>query len=138
MRYYLDTCVWRDFYENRIGFKGKLLGSQANELFLKIIKRKDKIIFSDFVVKELKKDFTEQEINEMLTILFFSKVLEKAGFSEKDYKEAKKIGLERNIPPGDVLHAIISKNSNSILVSQDNHINKLNDIVKVMKPEEII
>lgn len=137
-RYYLDTCIWRDFYENRFGHKGEPLGSHANQLFVKLIKGKDKIIFSDFVVKELKKDFNEQEISEMLTILFLSKVLERVGFSEEDYKEAKKIALERNIPAGDALHAIIARNNNSIFVSQDKHAVKLKDIAKVMKPEQVV
>ena len=37
-KYYIDTCVWRDYYENRFSKSGKPFGKYAACLFMKIIK----------------------------------------------------------------------------------------------------
>ena len=138
MKYLFDTCIWRDHYENRFGPQGRPLGKYATKLFMRIFRNKDVLLFSEFIIRELKSDFSENEINEMLNVLFIANILEKVEVFEEDYKEAKKIGLERNLPTGDVLHAIIARNNGAILVSQDNHCQQLKDIVEVKKPEQII
>lgn len=138
MKYYLDTCIWRDHYENRLGRNGRPLGLYASRLFEHILKKRHTLLYSEFTIRELKIDFDEEEINNMLKILFISKILEKVEVCEKDYKAAKIIGIERDIPKGDVLHAILARKSKAILVSQDSHFQKLKDIVEVKRPEEII
>lgn len=45
-KYYLDTSIWVDFYDER-GTKGE----QAKLLLRKIIQEDKIIIFSDFIVK---------------------------------------------------------------------------------------
>ena len=137
-KYYFDTCIWRDHYENRYAFSGKPLGEYATKLFMHIIKNKDILLFSEFIVRELRNDFDEKEINDMLNVLFMTGILKSVEVSEDNYKEAKKIGSERNLPPGDALHAILARNNKAILVSQDEHHQKLKDIVEVKKPEQII
>jgi len=85
MEYYFDTCIWRDFYENRRGYYNKSLGEYANKLMKKIIKNKDQILFSEFTIKELRKDYDKEEIGNVLNILFFIGILKKVNFSEEDY-----------------------------------------------------
>ena len=135
---YFDTCIWRDHYENRYGLSGKPLGEYATKLFVKVMRDKNVLLFSEFIVRELKSDFDEEEINNMLNILFISGILKRVEVTEEDYKEAKNIGTERKLPPGDVIHAILARKNNAILVSQDEHLQKLTDMVKVKKPEESI
>jgi predicted nucleic acid-binding protein len=137
-RYYFDTCIWRDHYENRFGLGGRPLGGYATKLFIKILRKKDNLFFSEFIIRELKSDYKEEEIIKMLNILFVSGVLKRVELTEKDYKEAKSIGTMRNLPHGDVLHAILARKSRAILVSQDKHLQRLRDIVNVKRPEEII
>lgn len=136
--YYFDTCIWRDFYESRFGLGGRNLGSSAAKLFMHIIKNKKSLNYSEFIIRELKRDYDLKEINLMLNFLFVSKILVKVKVTKENYSKSKKIAEELNVPPGDVLHALIAKKSNSILVSQDNHMQKLKHIVEVKKPEEII
>lgn len=137
-KYYFDTCIWRDHYEARFSLTGKPMGDYASRLFAKVIKDKDTLFFSEFIIRELKSDFDNEDISNMLNVLFVSGILKKAEISEIDYRKAKEIGLERNLPPGDVLHAIIAAKSNAVLVSQDKHLQQLKDIVEVKRPEEII
>jgi predicted nucleic acid-binding protein len=137
-KYYFDTCIWRDHYENRIGSQGRPLGKYATNLFANVIKNQDTLLFSEFIIRELKNGFNEKEISEMLNVLYIAGILEKVTMKEEDYKEAKRQGMERNLPAGDVLHALLARKNNAIFVTQDNHCLQLKDIVEVKKPEEII
>jgi len=138
IKYYFDTCIWRDFYENRFGYSGRPLGSLANRLFLHVMKKKQILLFSDLVVSELKKDYSENDIVNMLNFLYISGILQKVNFSKKNYQEAYSISLKRKLATGDVLHAIIARNNNAIMVSQDKHFQNLKDIAIIKKPEQII
>lgn len=137
-RYYLDTCIWRDHYENRFGLSGNPLGEYASKLFMRIIKNKEIVLFSELIIRELKSDYDEKEIDKMLNILLMIGILKRVEISKNDYKEAKRIGTERGLPFGDVLHAILARDNNAVLISQDKHHQELKDIVEVKKPKEII
>ena len=64
-RYYLDTSIWLDLFENR-GINGEI----AKEFFRKIIITESKIIFSEAVKDELLKyGFHPEELNHLLSIL---------------------------------------------------------------------
>jgi predicted nucleic acid-binding protein len=137
--YYLDTCIWRDFFEDRISRSGNLFGKYAAALFIKIMENKDTIIFSDSLIWELKRDYDEEEVMDMLSFLFFSKVLIKIEITPEEYKEAKALSIQRQIPFIDCLHAIQARNHDAIMVSQDKHfIRNLSDIIKTIRPQEII
>lgn len=136
--YLLDTCIWRDFYENRFSKIGRPLGKYATDLFMKILKNKDKIYFSESLPRELKKDYNEKEINDMLNLLFIGNVLVRIEIKKEEYLEAKKLSEERNIPFVDCLNTIHARNYKAIMVSQDPHYFKgLKDIVKSVRPEKI-
>ncbi len=135
-KYLIDTCVWRDFYEDRFSKTGNPLGEHATSLFMKIIKAKDTIIFSESLVWELKRDYNENDINDLLHLLFTNKILLRIGIAKEEYKEAKKLAQERDLPFVDCLNAIHARNHNAILVSQDGHFfEKLSDITKPVRPQ---
>lgn len=136
-KYYCDTCIWRDFYENRTGLKGKPLGKYASDLFIRIIKKKEILLYSDLIIKELTIDYGEKEITDMFNFLFLANILKRVEINKEDYFEAKKLAEEKEIPIADVLHAILSRNNKAIFVSQDQHAQELKELVKVKKPEEI-
>ena len=138
MDYFIDTCIWRDFYENRYSKSGRPLGKYATNLFMKILKKDDKILFSESLIWELKKDDNEQEINNMLNLLLINKVLIRIDISKEEHLEAKEISQKRNIPYVDCLNVIQAKNHKAIMISQDIHyIKNLADIIKTIKPEDI-
>ena len=137
--YLLDTCIWRDFYENSFSKIGRPLGEYATRLFMKILRDKDKILFSEALILELKKDYEERDVNDMLNLLFLNKTLERIEITKEEHLEAKKLSQERNIPYIDCLNAIHARNYKAIMVSQDDHYFKnLIDITKTIKPEDII
>lgn len=138
-KYLLDTCIWRDFYEDRISKSERPLGKYATNLFVKILKNKDKIIFSEALIWELRKDYEEREIYDMLNLLFLNNVLVNVSITREEYSEAKKLAQERSLPFIDCLNAIHARNHKAILVSQDEHYLKyLSDVSRAVRPEQII
>jgi predicted nucleic acid-binding protein len=137
-QYLIDTCIWRDFYENRFGKSRRPIGKYATDLFMEILKNKDKILFSEALVRELKKDYSEEDINDMLNLLFINKTLLRIEITKEEYSEAKKLSGERNLPFIDCLNAIQARNHKAIMVSRDEHfIKNLSNIVKPAKPENL-
>ncbi len=137
-KYLLDTCIWRDFYEDRFSKSGRPLGQYATDLFIKILRNKDKIILSETLIWELKKDYKEIEIYDMLNLLFLNKVLVKIDINKEEYFEAKRLAQERSLPFINCLNAVHARNHNAIIVSQDYHYLKgLSDISKAIKPEQL-
>ena len=137
-KYLLDTCIWRDFYENRISKTGRPLGEYSHKLFMKIFKDKYQILYSESLIWELKKDYDDKEIEDMLNLLFLAKVLVRIEIAKEEHLEAKKLALERNIPFVDCLNAVHARNYKALLVSQDLHcLKNLKDIAKAVRPEEI-
>lgn len=135
--YYLDSCIWRDYYENRFGQKGKPIGEFALRFLTKVIENKNILLFSELTIKELKIYLSDNEINNMLSILFCSNILRKIDISNEDYKKAKEIAISRGIPHSDAVHAVAAMRNNAVLVTRDRHFDKLKDIVEVKKPEEV-
>ena len=137
-RYYFDSCIWRDHYENRFGPRGRPLGKYATALFNRIIKKQDTLLFSDLNIRELKLAYTDEDINDMMRLLSMMSILKHVETKREDNIKAEKVAKERNLPPGDALHAILARNNNAIMVSQDKHYQKLKDIADIKRPEELI
>ncbi len=135
-KYYVDTSIWMDLVEDRKGYNNEPLGSYALKLFAMIKAKKHKMVVSDLLVRELESKYSMEEINGMM--LPFQKIMEKVFVTTEQRDEAKKIAKERNLPPGDVLHAIIARDNNYIMITRDKHFRDLLDITKHSKPEEII
>lgn len=137
-KYWFDTCIWRDFYENRFSKAGNPLGEYATNAFMKTLKKGNKILFSESLIRELHIDYNKGEIDEMLNFLFMSSILLKVEITKEEYLEAKELSEKRKLPFVDCLNAVQARNHKSIIVSQDEHFTKnLSDIAKVIKPQEL-
>ena len=67
-RYYLDSCIWRDYFENRSD-RFRPLGDWALALIKKIIAEGDFIVYSDVVEDELRQCMSEEQLAERLSII---------------------------------------------------------------------
>ena len=137
-KYWFDTCIWRDFYEDRFSKTGNPLGEYATNAFMKMFRKGSKVLFSESLIRELHKDYKKDEINEMLNFLFLSNILIKIEITKEEYLEAKELSEKRKLPFVDCLNAIQARNNKATIVSQDEHFTKnLSDIVKVIKPQNL-
>lgn len=133
--YLVDTCIWRDFYEYRFSESGRHLGKYATEFFMRVLKNKDKILFSEGLIRELRKYYTEEGIYDMLNLLFRMQLLVRIEVTPEEFKEAGRLSQDRNLPFVDCLNAVQARNYCAIMVSQDRHyFDNLSDVVKTIRP----
>lgn len=130
-RFYLDTSIWLDFFENRGNN-----GNAAYKLLKFIINRNYKMIFSEAIKDELLEyGLSIEDIRGFLSI--FKRNILCLYINKKQFGKAKDISNKRNIPVFDVLHAIIARDNSAVMITRDRHFDELLDIVKYKKPEEI-
>ena len=134
-KYYLDSCIWRDYLEDRED-KFRPLGEWAFRLIQKIIKDEDMIIISDAVFGELR--VFNPNIDIKITELVTELCLFNIESSREQFIEAKNIAKKLKIPINDVLHAILARDNEATLITRDKHFLDLLNIIDVKKPEDLI
>jgi predicted nucleic acid-binding protein len=135
-RYYLDTSIWIDIYEDRVGFNGEPLGEFGFQLLLMIKENKEKIVISDIVYSELKQHYSLECIKGMF--LPFEECIIIVNSTTKQKNDAKQLGQKLCVPYPDALHAFLARDNNLVLITRDRHFQKLDGITKHKKPEDII
>ena len=135
-RYYFDTSVWLDLFENR-DEPNLPKGKWASKLVSMIIKNDDIIIYSDNNLFELAiLGYSQYELEKMFTSL--RPILLFAESTEKQIGQAKDLSFKRNIPKRDALHALIARDNKAILVTLDKHFQKLLDIMEPKRLQDLI
>lgn len=134
-KYYIDTAIWRDFYEGRCeGFKP--LGLWAFEFFRKVREEKGILLYSDIIEKELSIFLEKKMIGDLLNSI--SEFIQKVETKPEQVKEAYHLARMLRIPFADALHSILARDNNAVIITRDHHFNLLRSIADVKKPEELI
>ncbi len=126
--YYIDTCIWRDYLENRED-RFRPLGQWALSLFQLIQENDDVVLYSELVIRELKLRFKDEEITSCLHSLAHKPILVPIG--DRQVQEAEIIGRIREVGTADALHAILARDADAILVTRDAHYMDLVDIATI-------
>ena len=135
-RYYFDTSIWLDFFENR-NEPNLPKGEWANKLINKIISEDNKIAYSDAVKDEIVDlGYSIGEVENLLEPL--NRILIFVEATKKQFGKAKDLSARRSVPLFDALHALIARDNKAIMVTRDAHFKKLKDIIKYKRPEDII
>ena len=135
-KYYLDTSIWLDFFENR-NEPNLPKGDWAHKLLNKITKNNEKVIYSDVIILEFGvAGYQPHEIEKLFEKI--KPILIFVESTEKQARKAKDLSLKRDVPKGDALHAILARDNKATLVTLDNHFKKLLDITKPKRPQDII
>ena len=133
MKFYLDTNIWIDYFENRSdGLRP--LGEFAFQFLKKVVETNSVIYYSDLVKTELNKVLTKKVIdpkfNDIPNLVYVE-------FTKEDYFFAKKIVSSFNIHFTDAFHAAIASRLGAVLITRDKHFDYL-DFIEVKKPEEVL
>ena len=133
--FYVDTNIWIDYFENRSdGLRP--LGEWANQFFIQCKQFHAHIVVSDHVLNELSQFYTPQQLD--LFFESFGKLIVNISTKNNQLVEAKNI--ERSFPEShhaDILHAIIARDMNALVITRDKGFYSLSKIVRVARPEEI-
>jgi len=134
-KFYLDTAIWRDYFEDRKdGIKP--LGEFAFQFLKNCQKNSCKVLFSDLVVEELKGDYSDERIAGLFSP--FEDILVKVFLSDEQISEARKISsLVKETHFKDALHSVLARDNKAVMVTRDKHFDVLADIVEIAMPEDI-
>lgn len=132
-KYYFDTSIWIDIYGER-GYNGEV----AKKLMDKIILFNDIVLYSETVIRELKRlEFSDYEINTILNIAKPDNI-RRIHQTKEQVEEAKRVAKGRDVPLGDAIHAILARDHEAVLISRDRDFEKLKDITQVEIPENLV
>lgn len=136
IKYYLDTCIWRDYFEDRTdGLRP--LGEWAFQLIKQIIAEEGLFIFSNLAEKELRDYYSESKFAQLLETIP-NDLLVYVRFSHEQFRESLVLAKKFDVPKKDALHLVIARDASAVLVSRDNHFFALDSIYRTYKPEELI
>ncbi len=131
-KFYLDACIWRDYFENRSD-RFRPLGEWALRLIKKIKDERGLFVISDHLLRELKM----KDVTELMNIISYKSIII-IRCNHIQFKEAKRLSKIFNIPRGDALHAILARDNDALLITRDKHFYELQDYVEINKPEDLI
>ncbi|MFH1917192.1 MAG: PIN domain-containing protein [Nanoarchaeota archaeon] len=134
MRYYVDTCIWMDFLEDRKDPQ-KDLSKIAFQFLRKLQEQKKTIIISTPLMAELQEWCDPAVINGLF--LPFANAI-KIQPRQEQAIEARKLAKTLKIPFTDALHAILARDAAAIVVTRDKHFRCLEHICIAKKPEELL
>ncbi len=134
-KYYIDACIWRDYFENRSD-NLRPLGDWAFRFIKKVVDEGGLFLISDMLLVELRKFYTDKQIVSMFEIVP-PELRVNISTSEKQTEDALKMKNQLKIPSGDAFHAVLAKDNDALMISRDAHFYGVMGIV-VKKPEELI
>lgn len=121
MRFYIDTCVWIDFIEDRT----------EDDFLLKCLREKHIVLISKFLLEELLAHINPSDLRIILILLESYGILSRITSSEAQDSSALTLSRERDVPRGDALHAILARDNDAILITRDKHFLSLKDICRI-------
>lgn len=134
-KFYLDTAIWRDYFEDRKdGIRP--LGEFAFQFLKNCEKKACKVLYSSLVVQELKSDYSQERIAEVFSS--FRHFLVDVPISNEQIAEARKIASSvKEAHLKDIMHAILARDNCAVMITRDKHFDALMHLVEVSKPEDI-
>jgi len=139
--YYVDSCIYLNLWKKESDDSGNLLWKFAKEFFEKAEDEGSIIYYSGFLLKELMFILSTERYLDERGRLESSPNFNKIILSKEEYSLAKRIKKGNvNISFYDVIHMLIAKKTNSILVTRDKGLIEFAKrfSVKSKKPEEIL
>jgi len=134
-KFYLDTAIWRDYFEDRNdGLRP--LGEFAFQFLKNCDKKGYTVLYSGLVVQELKSAYSKERITELFSS--FKHFLVKVSISNEQLLEARKISISTDgTHLKDIIHSILAKDNGAVMITRDRHFDVLANIVEVSKPEDV-
>lgn len=140
--FYVDSCIYLNLWQKEVeSFVKKPLWKIAKNFFEKIEKQNLTIYYSGFLLKELKFILTEEEFKKKKKLFESSPNFKRIFLSEKEFNLAQKIEKKLNyeISFYDILHMLLAKKTNYILITRDKKLLKYSKkyLIKLKKPEKL-
>jgi predicted nucleic acid-binding protein len=139
MKYYVDTCIWLNYFKKEVRNNVKYWEITKNFLNF-VIQSKSKIIVSTIVIKELKFKLGAK-FNIILENLRKDDSIILISTTSQDYQLARQLERINNFKLSfyDFLHIAICKRLNISLITRDKDLIKIGTYyIEINKPEDLI
>jgi len=139
--YYVDSCVYLNLWQKEKSRLGRPLWKYAKNFFEKVEQKESSIYYSGFLLKELSFILTENEFAQKRLMFMTSPNFKKIKLTLDEYKLAQKIEFKnKNIGFYDIIHMLLAKKTNSVLITRDKKLLKLAKKYKIntKRPEKIL
>jgi len=141
MNFYVDTCIYLNLWLKEKSKQDLPLWRYAKEFFESVENSGLKIYYSGIILKELSYILTKEEFNKK-RVVFNSPIFEKLILSKEELNLARYIEseLKYEISFYDIIHLLLAKKSNSILITRDRKLLYIakNYSVTAKRPENIL
>ena len=120
--FYVDACIYLNLWQKEEDeIRGVPCWKSAKDFFEKYDNDDSIIYYSGFLLKELKFILGDQEFNQKYQLFRQSSNFERIFLSEGEYSQAQSIESELNygISFFDVIHMLLARKSDSILITRD-------------------
>jgi predicted nucleic acid-binding protein len=129
---YLDTCIWLDHFEER-GPRGL----EANALLRHIVATDGCVFYSDLILVELRQaGYSADRIGSIMAAAK-PRWLRHVHIYQSLVSAARQIARIRQLPLGDVIHALVAKEHGLLLVTHDAHFARLRDLARIATPADL-
>ena len=102
----------------------------------------ENIYYSGFILKELKYILSEEEFNQKRELFNSNKIFIRETLTKEEYEFGRKLELDlkNKLSFFDILHFLLARKTNSILITRDNKLIEIsNELgVEAKKPEEVL
>ena len=135
MKFYVDTCVYLNLWKREESILP--FWKLAKDFFEK--HNDATFYYSGFVLKELKFILSEDVFERKRKLFIHSPNFQRMFLSDKEYGEAQRLDKQLGVGFFDIIHLLLAKKSNSVLVTRDNELLRASKkfFVKAGKPEEL-
>lgn len=120
--YYIDTCVWINIFKKEGSNKGKPYGKISKKFIRKVISSKsDTIFYSGIVLRELQLKLNPEEYDYAIKSIEEIDRFIRIDLLEEDKKKARQLESKYDFEISfyDLLHLVISKRLNLMLITRD-------------------
>src|SRR3989344_6607147 len=140
--FYVDTCIYLNLWQKEVEKKTWVkLWKFAQRFFEKAEEKSFTIYYSGFMLKELSYILTREEFYKKKLMFESSPNFSRLILSKEEFEEARKIERETRseISFFDIIHILLARKSNSVLVTRDKKLIYIAARYKVSakKPEEL-
>ena len=139
--YYVDTCIYLNLWKKEYN-ENLQLWEFAKDFLEKIEERGDVIYYSGFIMKELIFTLSKEEYIKKRKLFNSNPNFIKEVLTNEEYEEGRNIEIQLKGEIGfyDILHILLSRKTNSILITRDKKLlevaNRMG--IEAKKPEEIL
>ena len=139
--YYIDSCIYLNLWQKEKNRFGKPLWKITKKFLEKIKNEQSIVYYSGYLLKELSFILPKKIFNEKLKMFNHTPCFKRGGLTLDEFNLAKQIKtrLNNSLSFYDIIHMIIAKKTNSILITRDRELLKLAKKYKIKshKPEEL-